>query len=332
MLAKTIWRCSNSLRTALGYSDDRRAAKALVDLAVRQPANSIIQAAVLSSLTPGNIGFVLEGVLQSRAQQPDLARQLVVQAISLGDADVYQRAITAMTDQPLADHNAWQAEALADLIDEYLRKHESIDRLADGIRDALIGYVDAARSVVENADLDVITRLSARSTVAKRCGGLDANREVLASMLEPQHAPELQAETGAISLRYFPTQTLDELLPRWLSFSPRVRGRLLDEVFGSQSLILEFLQAAETHEIELRMDARRRQQLLSSSDEQLRALAQRRFAESSGSRVDVITKYAAVSESSDGDPVSGQVVFKRACATCHRWVTKDMLSAPILRR
>jgi putative heme-binding domain-containing protein len=109
------------------------------------------------------------------------------------------------------------------------------------------------------------------------------------------------------------------LLGPWKSYSPALRGQVLDTLFSRPMWTRMTLDAIEkktlpAHEI----DAVRRQRLLSYKDAQVRAAAARVFAASSNPDRGKVLDLYTVSLPEKTDLARGAKLFVKACATCHK--------------
>ena len=306
------------LAYSLGFSADSQAATALVTLATHEPTEPAVQSAVLSSLTSANVGAVLDGVMRVHQQYPELTRQVLLQAVALGDNKIHHRAIASITKDGLTANYTWRVTALSDLLSKYVEQYESLSGLPADLVDRLHRFAESARGVMLDDTADLATRIAAAQLMREDLGDSKEVCAALAETLGPRQPVELQAIAGETLLKNFGPQAVVDLLPLWQSFSPQVRTRLLDEVLRRPTLAADFFQAAMETSTDLQLDARRRQQIRFSSDERLQAMANELFSQSSDSRENIVQSYREMADQESGDAGRGRVVFQRACGSCHR--------------
>ncbi|MBN9122918.1 MAG: c-type cytochrome [Planctomycetes bacterium] len=101
--------------------------------------------------------------------------------------------------------------------------------------------------------------------------------------------------------------------------SPKIRATALETLLARAAWVDTFLGAVEKKTVlPTDLDPARVQLLLKSPDEKVRARAAKLFAGNAPSkRQDVITKYQKALDLK-GDAAKGKVVFKTACASCHK--------------
>jgi putative heme-binding domain-containing protein len=140
----------------------------------------------------------------------------------------------------------------------------------------------------------------------------------LTGLLNPQSSDALQRATierlGRLDDERIPTA----VLTGWKSYSPGVRGRILEMLLGrarwTESLLAHLERGTPAPG---EMDAARRQSLLSHSDDSLRQRAEKLFAASATTdRTAVVQNHRDVLALA-GDAARGKNVFAKKCANCH---------------
>lgn len=312
---------------SLGYATDAQAATALVRLALASPIEPVVQAAVLSSLRAENVGQVLEGVQQAdvavTADQRAFLRQVLIQAIALGTEATQQTVLAALLEIKNDDALAWRLETLADALARYERRPEGREPLPGFLRDGLEQAMRKAQAWSVDPQVDLTLRLASIQLLrhARRAAPetIDETLAALAQLLDPRQSPDLQIEAAQVALQLDADRTIHRVLPRWSGYSPRMRNRILDRVMAQTALTRKWLEYATELRVDLQLDARRRQQLLTARDEQVAEAARRLFQTDAASegRADLVARYLPTDDAA-GDPVRGQIVFKRVCSSCHQ--------------
>jgi hypothetical protein len=129
------------LAFSLGEWPDQRAGQALATLALQHPDDPYLVAAVLSSVTKGNVDQVVSGVLAAltkpgpegagAACPEQLVQQLLTVATVLGDQRVLGKVIEQVTMPRKGIYAPWQMAALAGILDAWQRRGQPLDQLAD---------------------------------------------------------------------------------------------------------------------------------------------------------------------------------------------------------
>lgn len=143
--------------------------------------------------------------------------------------------------------------------------------------------------------------------------------ESLVALIEPRTSGPLQMGAIAAVDRADQSQRFAALFPRWETLTPASRDAVLNSLLSRTSSSLLLLQAIETKSISWHsLDASRRQQLLLSSDEAIRKLAEQTFLANDGKteRALIAAELQTVLSMS-GDFSRGREVFRKSCAACH---------------
>ena len=320
------------LAYSLGYAHDPRVAAALASLALREPAEPVIQAAVMSSLRQDNVGQVLRQVAAERAphEQESLFADLLGQAVALGDAPIHVAALECLLQVAADDGPAWRLQTLSELLSQYSSRHLNLDALPATLRDALLEQIVAARALVVDSEVDLATRRAAVSLLRSDLNPERHNQDILESLLDPRQPPEIQAAAGSALLRYFSEEAVSPLLFGWNGFSPRTRDQLLTELLRRSDLTVSLLESAQRQQLDLQLDARRRQQLLDANDARVRSAAEALFAAGgTASREELITAYRPPAGLA-GDLERGRQTFQRVCSSCHRFSGQGYAVGPEL--
>jgi putative membrane-bound dehydrogenase-like protein len=307
----------------LGEWRDARAGKALATLALRNEADPFLLAAVLSSVHAGNVGEVLAGVFAGRdgaAPPEDLVRRLLGVATALGDAKTFPRLLRDVTAPKEGRFAAWQMAALAGVLDTLERDGKALDKLADeAVREQISRMLTQARSTAADEKAAEADRLAAVGVLGRDSAGRARDVDLLGKLLIPQNSSMLQSAAVTALARGADDRAAAVLVAGWRGYTPALKSQALDTLLGRDAWLRLLLQAVEKNEVPAsQFDARRRQRLLTHTDEAVRKRAEKLFAGAANAdRRKVLEEYKDVATLA-GDRGRGKAVFAKRCATCHR--------------
>jgi putative heme-binding domain-containing protein len=304
------------LALSLGAWDDPAAAKPLAALALREPVDPWILAAVLSSATPQADRILFEA-LDARVA-PDVRMKLIVPLIATAsgrhDVGRVRGAVSALT-RPRAGggFEAWQIAALSQLFETGLGPTV----FADGLPAAILEH---ARSVVKDPD----AKAEGRTAAIGLLGWTPALRAPDGTVIEESMGLNWpisgQAGLARAILRLGAPRSLEIFHDHWKQWGPGFRSVVLD-AFGArpESLVVILDALADSTVATAEIDASLRERLLRHSDIKVRDRAAKVFeAHTIGDRKKVRDRYLATS-SKPGDDRHGKVIFNKVCSTCHKF-------------
>jgi putative heme-binding domain-containing protein len=317
------------LAYSLGEWDDPRAGRALGQLALRHAGDRYLSAAVMSSLHKKNLDTVLLTVLAGGKDSPPppaLTTTLFRLADAFGNKKVTVTLLKAIAAPEKGKYAPWQFTALAGLLDTLDQRNSSLEKLqAEGDREVqtalkrVDGLFTAARASVSDRKAPRAERVLAVRLLGR---GLDRQREdgkLLAGLLVPQTAEELQGAAVASLGRLRHAGVFDMLLRGWKGYGPSLRSQVLDVLFQRPEglkAVLDALQAKQILAFEI--DASRRQRLLQHRDATLRERATKLFAGAVNADRQKIIKAYQAALTLKGEVRRGRQVFTKNCAACHR--------------
>ena len=307
----------------LGECDDPRVPEALTTIALRDAADPWARTAVLTSASP--CSDVLLGRLLSdqRFANSDAGRQMLRQLAAViggrNEPAEVGRALEALTRQ--ADR-ALRADVVLGLA-------QGLKRAGRGLRQAAAGSATPGAGVI--ADLLAQARadaaderlpLPARVRAVQLLGHDEFARanEVLAGLLAPRQPQEVQRAAVAALAGFDAPQVGTLLMSGWPSYSPAVRGDVVQAMLGRASRLAALLDAIEAGRVAPgHVPASRRTLLLRHADATIRSRATKLFGDAvgGGGRKEVIEQYRPALGLA-GDAAGGRKVFEERCATCHR--------------
>lgn len=194
-------------------------------------------------------------------------------------------------------------------------------RLADGGKttEKINSVFAHARRMAGDAKTSMKERLTAIRLLGR---GLEKQKEdarLLETWLDPTVPDELQQAALTQLTRVGDEQTPMTLIKKWPHFTPGLRGNAFDALLARSDWTTIALIHLETKRIlPAEIDATRRQRLLTHSDREIRARAEKVLAGSTTKdRAKAINEYL-LAVTLEGDAKRGAKTFMRVCASCHR--------------
>ncbi|MBL8795139.1 MAG: c-type cytochrome [Planctomycetia bacterium] len=317
------------LAYTLGVWDHPKAGQVLAELAIKNADDRFISAAVMSSVTPRNLGPMLLTVLQrgrQAAPPAELVENLWRLASAFGDDRSLISLLTAVSTSTNERYEPWQTTALAGLLDALEQRNVTLTKLhQDGNADLkaaiqkLDGLFQAARGVVAKPQAAAEEQLLALRLLGR---GLDRQKEdleQLAGLLTPQTAGEMQAAAIAALGRLRVPQVPEALLRGWKGYGPALRSQAFDVLLRRPEWLRAVLDAIDRKQLaSSELDASRRQRLLEHPDTAIRQRAAKLFADAiAPDRQKLIEQYQTA-KTMPGDAARGSKVFAKTCAVCHK--------------
>ncbi len=315
---------------SLGFAKDVSSERALASLLTLPQADQYVVAAAMSSLNQENIGPVLAAVLAAdrNAGSEPLVEKLLAMAAAMGDDQALGTAVaTLLKPNVEGGYEVWQMRGLAAVLDALARKRTPPASILDGeAKQQLAGMLTAARKLLAvdapTGSPNWLPQAVASTTILARA--LDehgaADVQALGSLLRPQSSPELQSAAIAAMARSGRSDVPPVLLASWNGQTPALRGQILDAFVVREAWAGRLLDAVEKGQIASnQIDARRRQQLVASSNELVRTRAAKLLdAAVNSNRQVVVDQYLKAAAAHSLDAAAGKAVFAKRCANCHR--------------
>ncbi|MCI0462352.1 MAG: neutral/alkaline non-lysosomal ceramidase N-terminal domain-containing protein [Gemmataceae bacterium] len=306
---------------SLGESPNARFAWQLGWLAGQNADDPYLTAAVLSSTHGGNVADILEEVLSDsnkKAPAAGFVQRLLSVTTSLDDKAL-AGALEKVTAAKEGQYAPWQLAALTGVLEALQRRGRSLDKLPDTeARDRVRLMLTQARKTAADGKASEPQRLAAVRILGRDGEQRDADLTALASLLKPEHSPALQSAAATALGRIADDRSAVTLVSGWKSYSPSLRGQVLDLLLSRADWQRKLLQAIAKRTISAaEIDAARRQRLLTHRDGQIRSLAEKLFAGASPDRQKVLDVYQAAL-TLKGDPERGHAIYRKTCSACHR--------------
>lgn len=314
------------LQTALtlGGLEDPRVPAALSEIAKQNPGDPWLRAAVLSSSATTSDQLIqlllADATFASHEGALDLLRALAQTVGARNKPDEIQRALSAIGDGAGASRAAL-ASVVAGLGDGLRRARSSLAALAKNADPPAAKLVNdllsAARKAAGDASLPPGERLAATQLLAH--DAFDAAKPPLLALLDPRQPQALQLAAVRVLGSFPDTRVALLLLEGWRSYTPALRGEMVEALLARQERVEPLLRALEEGRVSAaQITTAQRARLLRNRDEQLRARAEQLFASGGGSRREVIERFQPAL-SVRGDRGRGQALFDKLCAVCHRF-------------
>ena len=303
---------------ALGDCNDVEAGRVLARIALEEPEDRWLRAAVLCSAAPHVATLLAEALSESGKPVPDeLISPLAGMAGELVDAEDLDSILRRIA-QPRGAAGAfapWQFSSLARLAQALERSGRPIEPTPEN---GLANVVDAARATAADDEADADARRSAVALIGLEAAKSKADRDILIGLVSPQTPIDAQEAALAALARSTDPALPSRLLEGWRTYSPRVRSAVLDLIVSRAEWAAALLSLIEKDEFPRGdVDASHRATLLASRDASVRGRAEAQFAKVDASRKAVVDAFRPAL-SQKGDAAAGRAVFERVCAVCHK--------------
>jgi putative heme-binding domain-containing protein len=177
-----------------------------------------------------------------------------------------------------------------------------------------------ASEAVVQTDYPVQTRLAALHFVLEGTSDLSELQSLLAGLLTPETAPELQQEAAKAIAASGPQMIQDELLDRWNSLTPSIRSAAIGAMLTQTRQTAALLEAIRSGQLSAGdVDAVYRERLVNHRNAETAQLAKELFqTDQHSNRQQLVDEFTASLATATGDAVAGKAVFQKRCATCHK--------------
>ena len=176
-----------------------------------------------------------------------------------------------------------------------------------------------AAKIVQNPKSAMSEKLIAMRLLGQGLGNDREDHKILLAFLTPQTPDDVQSAVIVQLSRNLDSRVPNLLLTPWKSYSPALRGQVLDTLFSRPLWTTMTLQAIQSKKIlPHEIDAIRRQRLLLHKDGEIRASAQKIFASASNADRGKLVDIYWVQMTDKVDTARGAKLFAKSCATCHK--------------
>jgi putative heme-binding domain-containing protein len=217
--------------------------------------------------------------------------------------------------------------SIGDMLDAMEKNDLRLQKLLEGAgekdiektRERLKSIHAEAVKIVENRKATMSEKLIAIRLLGRGLDNDNTDHKILLAFLTPQTPDDVQAAIITQLSRNTDPRVPILLLSPWKSYTPALRGQVLDTLFSRPIWTRMTLDAIERKQVmPHEIDAIRRQRLLQHKDAQVRAAAAKIFdAASNPDRGRVVDLYwLQLPDKTDAG--RGAKLFAKACATCHK--------------
>ena len=272
--------------------------------------------------TPGREAFLsrLSAASSTRLENSELAKLLkILQAPNIKPG-LRSSILEGIAQSQLAIGNS--AEELWDSPDSQLK--ESLDKLRP--------LFDNAAKTAGLSSETIANRLSALKLLTM--GPFSVISKLAPELLSAQTPPSIQTATLQVLSASKKKEVIGIILGSWSSFSPSLRREAVEALFSRKDRIVEIVDAMEKGIIKpSHLEAARIEQLKKSNQADVREKVAMILSKSgSTNRKQVVESYARILDLK-GDHLKGKEIFRKNCATCHKFdgmgyqVGPDLLGA-----
>ena len=313
------------LAYTLGELDDERVGPALVKVVMSDVADRYLRAAVMSSISPGNIQQFTATLLQlevpAHQQSTEafghLVDDLLATAVGFKDRTSLQMLVGSVVGTEVS--NAAKLRLLSTFFEAARQHNTSVaDLVGEETADFLGRLSLFAQEVAGNEEASESDRLSALESFGFDPSHRSGEQAVLLKLLSPQHSRELQSRSLRTLGRVGDANAADRVFSEWSTLTPALRDAALSVAVEQQLWISALLDRIEDGRVlPQQVNVRYRQRLLNHSLEGVQRRARQLFAPIESNRESIVSGYAQTT-TRDPDLSAGKKVFMKQCSVCHR--------------
>jgi putative membrane-bound dehydrogenase-like protein len=150
-------------------------------------------------------------------------------------------------------------------------------------------------------------------------GNDNADHKILLAMLTPKTPDDVQAAVIRQIARQNDPRVPGLLIEPWKTYSPALRGQVLDTLFSRALWTKMTVNAIKDKRVPAQeIDAIRRQRLVNHKDKDIREASAKLFASSSNPDRGKVVDVYWLQLPAKADAKNGAKLFTKACATCHK--------------
>lgn len=310
------------LSYTLGKSKDQRTAIALGNIARAHHDSRYLMAGVLSSLGVHNVAAALDRVIQNPNGSESLTNvrnQILETAAALGETKVLTHTLSrSLNDERNSTSTLRETTGLLQIaarreldLEETLDA-DSIDKLRRlAAHTEQLALNDTTSAELRLASIELLGLLPGNS-IGKR-------QDTLVQLLNPRHAPTLQAAAVDALGDGRDRNVAVRLLEQWSRLSPSLREAVVGKLLTRQPWAEILLDQLSTSKLNIgELCASHRQRLLTHESQSLRTRANKLFAGVvNPDRDAIVATYRPILHQA-GDRERGRQLFVKHCAGCHR--------------
>ncbi len=286
-----------------------------------------ILAAALSSISKTHwSGFFKELDKHPKLPAP-LSAPLMRLAKEFGEPMDSTRLLVRYLNNQESASSIKQIVSVGDMLDAMARNDIALmtflenagDKNIDKTIAALKGIHGQAVKIVQNPKSAMSEKMLALRLFGQGLGNDKEDYRILVAMLTPQTPDDVQAAVIVQLSRQVDPRVPGLLLAPWKSYSPALRGQVLDTLFSRPlwtRVTIDAIQAKQVPPQEI--DAIRRQRLLTHKDKEIREASAKLFAASSNPDRGKVVDVYWLQLPDKTDAARGAKLFAKSCAVCHK--------------
>jgi putative membrane-bound dehydrogenase-like protein len=304
------------LMSCLGNYQNPAAASALGQLLAANAGDRYMVAAAMSSLNPENVSEVLASLINAKAQ-PELVRELIGQAVAMGDAETIGRVLELVCAPAEARADTRKFALLAMALDGLEDRKWPMNRTSDDARRRIADSIQAARECATDKFAKVDLCAVAVHLLGREQDKRDSDFELLAELLGPRSPVLVQQQVISRLANINDPEVAEVLLDGWQSHSPEQRKQILNAMVSRAAWSARLLAHVRNGSVSSsELPAPIQQQLLNDNQNSgsWKGLLS---AKVSADRAEVLARYSAAIKLK-GEARHGQTLFKKLCINCHK--------------
>jgi putative membrane-bound dehydrogenase-like protein len=304
------------LASSLGNYEQSAAASALGQLMANNSENQYVLAAAMSSLNPRNVSGVLAALIESSAP-PELVRELIGQAVAMGDAETIERVMEVVCGPPQGKADKEHFASLAMALDGLGSRQWPISRMSNDARRRMQRSIQLARQCATDQASNADARAASVQLLGREADTQASDFALMTELLSPRSPVLVQQQVVSRLAQISDPEVADVLLKSWQSHSPELRKQILNAIVSrpawSEILRVHLMKGIISPS---ELTAPIRQQLLDAS-KNAESWKQVLSAKVSTDRAEVLSRFKRVIKL-DGDAKRGSVLYKKLCINCHK--------------
>ncbi len=315
------------LAYTLGELTTDWSARHLARLAVAGRDDADLTAAILSSLSGGNVATVTAALLESRGTPPEVLGRVAAVAVRLGHRD----AAAAVLNASAPGAKTWLL--LGTWFNQLGPEANKLDQLlTPPAFSAITNLLDESRQLVFAAAAPVEQRVAAIRLLARQPQLVTSDLEQLASLLRPDVPIQIQQSVVARLAELNDQRVPQILIANWPSHGPQIRQQIIDVLLNRPawgSVLCDQLQAGVITSASL--SSAQQSALRQHRDAGIRDRANELLGQISSDRADSLEAFTpAIDRVSTAHSTDGRKVFEKKCSSCHRLGTIGTAIGPNL--
>jgi putative membrane-bound dehydrogenase-like protein len=252
-----------------------------------------------------------------------LLRMAKVFGQPLDSSQLFVRQLNSKVNLPPSQQLSFVGEMLDAMDKNEITLRKLLEDAGDKDIDKSLAKLKAINSQASKIVQDPKSAMSEKMIAMRLLGqGLGSDRDdhkLLLLFLTPHTPDDVQAAVIVQLSRQDDPRVPGLLLTTWKSYSPALRGQVLDILFSRPMWTRMTLDAVRQKQIPAQeIDAIRRQRLVNHKDKDIRDASAKIFASSSSPDRGKVVDLYLLQMPDKTDATRGAKLFTKACATCHK--------------